>query len=147
MKYFYEQIRATFVFAGIDVAEHGLFSGLRGRQIAGRFLSTRTRAFGYDTNEERSDWKKLVATMEQSLRLHRHAAGSLVRLAPYLHERSTGSIGALDQLIHQAANDAIADGTEKLTKKHLDGVLLDTAAQGDLWVQPASPGRTRKEAS
>ncbi len=145
LKYFYEQIRATFVFAGIDVAEHGLFSGLRGRQIAGRFLTTRTCAFGFDSAEERSDWKKLVATMEQSLRLHRHAPGTLVRLAPYLHERSTGYIGALDQLVHQAANDAIADGSEKITKKHLDGVLLDTASQHEPWLLGAPHGSSRRQ--
>jgi hypothetical protein len=38
-------------------------------------------------------------------------------------------IGSLDQLIHEAANDAISNGTEKITRKHLDAVILDTAAQ------------------
>ncbi|MQS10995.1 AAA family ATPase [Streptomyces kaniharaensis] len=147
LKYFYEQIRATFVYAGIDVAEHGLFSGLRGRQIAGRFLTIHTSAFGDNGAEERSDWKKIIATMEQALRLHRHAPGSLVRLAPYLQERSAGSIGALDQLIHQAANDAITDGTERITKRHLDEILLDTASQGEPWALPAPQGRPGRKAA
>ena len=37
-------------------------------------------------------------------------------------------IGSLDQLIYEAANDAISDGTEKITKAHLDAVILDIAA-------------------
>jgi hypothetical protein len=37
LKYFSERIPATFLYAGIDVEREGLFSGTRGRQIAGRF--------------------------------------------------------------------------------------------------------------
>jgi hypothetical protein len=50
-------------------------------------------------------------------------------MAPYLHQRTGGMIGSLDQLIYEAANDAISDGTEQVTRKHLDAVILDTAAQ------------------
>ena len=38
-------------------------------------------------------------------------------------------IGSLDQLIHEAANKAITDGTEKITRRHLDAVVLDTTAE------------------
>ena len=37
LKYFAERLAATFVYAGIDVEAQGLFAGVRGRQIAGRF--------------------------------------------------------------------------------------------------------------
>jgi hypothetical protein len=67
--------------------------------------------------------------MEQTLLLHRHKPGTLIEMAPYLHQRTGGMIGSLDQLIYEAANDAISDGTEKVTRKHLDAVILDTAAQ------------------
>jgi hypothetical protein len=50
-------------------------------------------------------------------------------MAPYLHERTSGMIGSLDQLIYEAANDAISDGTEQVTRKHLEAVIVDTAAQ------------------
>ena len=129
LKYFFDSISATFVYAGLDLAENGMFAGTRGRQIAGRFVSLRTSAFTGATPEQRSDWAKLIATMEASLRLHRHKPGTLVELAPYLHRRTGGMIGSLDQLIYEAANDAISDGTEKVTKKHLDAVILDTAAE------------------
>jgi hypothetical protein len=138
LKYFFDCVSATFVYAGLDLAENGMFAGMRGRQIAGRFISLRTSAFGYATAAQRTDWAKLVATMEQSLRLHRHEPGTLIELASYLHQRTGGMIGSLDQLIHEAANDAISDGTEKITKKHLDAVILDTAAE-DQYGPPAPP--------
>jgi hypothetical protein len=122
-----------------------MFAGMRGRQIAGRFISLHTSAFGHATAGQRSDWARLVATMEQTLLLHRHKPGTLVEMASYLHQRTGGMIGSLDQLIHEAANDAISDGTEQVTRKHLDAVILDTAAQEQYHVpvprQTATAGR------
>ena len=148
LKYLFDCLSATFVYAGLDLAENGMFAGMRGRQIAGRFISLRTSAFACATAAQRTDWAKLVATMEQSLRLHRHKPGTLLDLAPYLHQRTGGMIGSLDHLIHEAANDAISDGTEKITKKHLDAVILDTAAE-DQYNPPAPrrPGGGRKARS
>lgn len=120
-----------------------MFSGMRGRQIAGRFISVRTSAFGHATDAQRTDWAKLTATMEQTLRLHHHKPGTLIEMAPYLHQRTGGMIGSLDQLVHQAANDAISGGTEKITRKHLDAVILDTAAQEQYHV----PARRRPAAA
>lgn len=47
----------------------------------------------------------------------------------YLHQRTAGMIGSLSHLIRGAALDAILTGTEKITKKLLDAVDLDHAAQ------------------
>jgi hypothetical protein len=129
LKYFFDTISATFVYAGLDLDETGMFSGVRGRQIAGRFIAVNTGPFTHRTAEAKRDWAKLIATMEQGLRLQRHTPGTLLELAPYLHARTGGMIGSLDQLIHEAANDAITDGTEKITKAHLDAVILDITAQ------------------
>ncbi len=50
-------------------------------------------------------------------------------------------------LIHEAANDAISDGTEKITRKNLHAVILDTAAQEQYHIpasrRPAASRRTR----
>jgi hypothetical protein len=129
LKYLFEQIPATFVYAGINVSENGLFSGTRGRQLAGRFITVHTGPFEHTTTAHRQDWQRVVMTMEQTLRLRKHLPGTLLRHELYLHERTGGMIGSLDQLIYEAANDAIADGSEKITKKHLQAVVLDTAAQ------------------
>lgn len=90
LKYFTEHLPATFVYAGINVESSGLFTGLRGQQISGRSVLTRTGPFPFG-----DEWKALVATLESALRLHRHRAGSLTGQAKYLHQpptaRSAGS--------------------------------------------------------
>jgi Bacterial TniB protein len=137
LKYLFDSVSATFVYAGLDLAENGMFTGTRGRQLASRFITLDTTAFGYATDKEKADWRMLVATLEGALRLHRHKPGTLVDDAAYLHERTSGMIGSLDQLIHEAANDAIADGTEKITRAHLTEITLDTAAEQQY--RPAPP--------
>ncbi|WP_433664731.1 ATP-binding protein [Nocardia sp. CA-128927] len=140
LKYFFDTISATFVYAGLDLAETSLFTGVRGRQIAGRFIPVSTEPFAHHTAEAKRDWIKLVATMERSLRLHHHTPGTLIELAPYLHARTSGMIGSLDQLIYEAANDAISDSSEKITRTHLDAVILDIAAN-DQYEPPRRPKR------
>ncbi|MEV7931211.1 hypothetical protein [Kitasatospora sp. NPDC088779] len=50
-------------------------------------------------------------------------------MAGYLHQRTGGMIGSLSHLIRGAAIDAILDETEKITRKSLERVKLDRAAQ------------------
>jgi hypothetical protein len=128
LKYLAERIRATFVYAGINAAAGGLFAGIRGQQIAGRFGAITCENFGYRTEAQRKDWKSLVLTFDQALRLRQHPAGHLVTLDAYLHERTNGMIGSLSHLIRGAAVEATLDGTEKITKRMLDAVGLDQAA-------------------
>ncbi|MFG3532266.1 TniB family NTP-binding protein [Streptomyces sp. NPDC047917] len=124
LKYFSERIPATFVYAGIDLEENGLFAGTRGRQIAGRFSAIETVPFPCT-----DEWTGLVSTLEQALRLHDHRPGTLEGLSHYLHDRTGGMIGSLSHLIRGAAIDAILDGTEKITRASLQKVKLDRAAQ------------------
>ncbi|MFJ1665069.1 TniB family NTP-binding protein [Streptomyces bottropensis] len=120
LKYFSERIPATFVYAGINVEREGLFDGTRGQQIAGRFTLVPTAPLPYNT-----EWQGLVATLENSLRLHNHKPGSLTDLDRYLHDRTSGMIGSLSHLIRGAALDAILTGSEKITKQGLDAIPLD----------------------
>ncbi|MER6073984.1 TniB family NTP-binding protein [Streptomyces sp. NPDC001817] len=123
LKYFSERLAATFVYAGIDIAESGLLSGTRGAQIAGRFTLIPSRPFPYN-----SEWKGLVAAMEDALRLHDHRPGTLTGLDRFLHDRTGGMIGSLSHAIRGAALDAILTGTEKITKKSLQAIPLDHTA-------------------
>jgi len=118
---------ATFVYAGIEVEAQGLFAGVRGRQIAGRFTLIGSSSFAYGTGEQRVAWQSLVATLESTLRLHRHQPGTLVGLADYLYERTDGMIGSLSQLIRGAAILAVGDD-EQVTRTLLDLVPVDFAA-------------------
>jgi Bacterial TniB protein len=124
LKYFSERIPATFVYAGIDVEREGLFAGTRGRQIAGRFTLISTLAFPFA-----DEWQGLIATIDDALRLHRHTPGAMTGLDRYLHQRTSGMIGSLSHLIRGAAIEAILDGSEQITKKLLDSIDIDHAAE------------------
>jgi hypothetical protein len=124
LKYLSERVPATFVYAGIDLEHQGLFTGTRGRQIAGRFTVIPTLAFPLA-----DEWRGLVTTLEDALRLHRHPAGTLAGLDRYLHQRTGGMIGSLSHLIRGAAIEAILTSTEQITRKLLETIVLDHAAQ------------------
>ncbi|GGT40711.1 TniB family NTP-binding protein [Nonomuraea spiralis] len=130
IKYLSERIPATFVLAGVDLEGTGLFTGRRGAQIASRYSLIPTAAFPHRTADDRRDWQALVATLEQALRLDAHQSGTLLKLSPYLHERTSGMIGSLSHLIREAALDAILNGTEKITRASLASVDIDQAAEG-----------------
>jgi hypothetical protein len=123
LKYFSERIPATFVYAGISLERSGLLSGTRGEQVAGRFSLVRTGPFPCGPQ-----WTALIAALEDSLRLHRHRPGTLTGLDGYLHQRTRGMIGSLLWLIRAAAITAVADGTEKITRKSLETVDTDLAS-------------------
>ena len=88
LKYFCDSVSATFVYAGLDLEENGMFSGMRGRQIAGRFISLGTSGFGHATVTQLGDWARLVATME-----HRHCCCTATSPVPWLRWRPTCTSG------------------------------------------------------
>ena len=124
LKYFTEHLPATFVYAGIEVERSGVFTGTRGRQLAGRCGVIHTSPFPLG-----EEWTSLVAAMEDTLRLHRHEPGSLVAAARYLHQRTGGMIGSLAHLIRSSAIRSMLDETESVTRALMDSVLIDYAAQ------------------
>src|SRR5664280_2497328 len=99
------------------VERGGLFTGIRGRQIAGRFCLITTSPFPRTTECE-----GLVATLEDALRLHRHTPCTLRGLDRYLHQRTGGMIESLSHLIRGAALEAIMDGTAKIPRQLLDTI-------------------------
>jgi len=137
LKYLAENVASTFVYAGIDTARTGLFNGIRGRQLAGRFVPIHTRPYPYATTGDRTQWRDLVTGFDSMLRLHPRKPGTLTRLAPYLHTRTAGSISSLSMLLRFAAVTAIGDGTERITKAALHEVPLDHAAASVTTARPA----------
>jgi hypothetical protein len=101
-----------------------VFTGTRGRQLAGRCGLISTGAFPY-----REEWAQLIASLEATLRLHRHEPGALAAQAKYLHQRTGGMIGSLTHLIRGAAIRATLGGQAALTRPLLDSVLIDHAAE------------------
>lgn len=127
LKYFTEHMPATFIYAGINVENSGLFAGLRGRQISARSILTTTGPFPYG-----EEWQSLVATLEAALRLHRHAPDTLAREAKYLHYRTNGGISSLSHLIRQAAISAILTGKERIDRELLEATTIDHAAESHI---------------
>jgi hypothetical protein len=129
LKYFTEHVPATFVLAGIDVVGNGLFRGRRGQQLARRFRMLKVEPFNYGSADEQREWHRVIEQFEHSLMLYDHRPGTLVTHAKYLFDRTDGVMTSLSSLIREAAVDAIDDGTESITRDHLDDVLLDHAAE------------------
>ena len=124
-----------FVYAGIGLDRGALLAGPRGDQVAGRF--TLIPAAAFTTGQERAT---LIAALEGILRLYRHKDGTLVALADYLHRRTRGLIGSLLWLLRDAANQAILDASEQVTRKSLDQVAVDMTAQAP----PARRGTAKR---
>ncbi len=134
LKYLSERIPD---YAGIDLERQGLFSGIRGSQIAGRFTLIPTLPFPLA-----DEWRGLAATLEDALRLRRHQAGTLAGLDRYLHQRTSGMIGSLSHLVRGAAIEAIQSGSEQITRKLLDTIDIDHAAH-----QESGPGTAARRAA
>lgn len=74
--------------------------------------------------------------VRDALRLHRHQPATLAALHEYLHRRTGGMIGSLSHLIRGAAIEAILDGSEQVTRKPLDTIDVDHAAQNNTARRP-----------
>ena len=115
LKYLAERIPATFVYAGIDVEHAGLFAGVRGRQIAGRFASITTTGFAYGTRIHREQWAALVRFVAD---VWGHFDGDHTRpgtpLFPSERENTDGTCG-------RVGDDALRAGLAEAAAKHLPG--------------------------
>ncbi|MGV2900121.1 AAA family ATPase [Microbacterium sp. AGC62] len=111
-----------------------------GDQFAGRSSFVALDHFEVDTEEERRLWGGIVYAFEQQLGLLAQEPRSLLLLADYLWDRTSGSIGTLSRLLTTVALDLIATGdpgNEFITEQHLETV------RGDL-VSERAYQRTRK---
>lgn len=110
----------------MNVERSGLFTGVRGQQIAGRCVLVTTGPFPYQ-----AEWRGLIATVEGALRLHEHRPGTLTGLSRYLHQRTGGRIGSLSHLVRSSATTAILDGSERITRKLLEETKADHGVESD----------------
>ncbi|WP_078322430.1 ATP-binding protein [Mycobacteroides chelonae] len=148
LKAFSERLDATFIYAGIDLLQSDLFSGDMGRQMKGRMIVHQMRPYGHSTQEQRDAWLDLVLGIEALLPLSRHNEGSLASAAPYLYDRTGGSIGSLRALLSDAAIAAIDDGSEMVNRALLDTVATDRASEefrvGTPVREPKTPSPLRR---
>ena len=128
LKYLAERISTTMVYAGVEVETAGLFDGIRGRQLAGRFTLVSAHPFSLATGSGKKDWISLVGAFETNLRLIHHDTPSLTLLNRYLFTRTGGHIGSLANLIRKGAIIAILTGRERIDRKLLETIQIDIAA-------------------
>lgn len=147
LKVFSERLDATFLYAGIDLLQSDLFSGYMGRQIKGRMIVHEMRPYLHGTKDQRRAWEELVLGIEALLPLGRHREGAIAPLAPYLFDRTGGSIGSLRALLSDAAIAAIDEGTEHIDRGLLDTIATDRASEeyrGIPAQEPDAPRRLRR---
>ncbi|MBU3864029.1 Mu transposase C-terminal domain-containing protein [Streptomyces sp. 4503] len=105
-----DQVPALFAYAGPDSEEDSSAPSHGAGQT--RLTHVRPAPVPYG-----ADWERLVGALDESLRLQQHEPGSLVRLAPVLHDRTGGWAAALAHLVRSAAIDAILSGREEITER------------------------------
>lgn len=138
-------VGATWVISGIDVLQSAVLEGVRGNQLRSRFAHHRLSSFGYATDEEKLEWNRIVKTFENELPLFGQPRGSILQMAPILHEKSRGSIGTMSRVLRGAAIEAIlyaaSPEEETITSELVDGWYVDVAAQ-----EKKAPRRASKPA-
>lgn len=141
---FSRRVPAGFMYAGLNVQDTNLFAGDVGRQTKGRAKVTRFTTYGHGTAEQRETWLRIVLTVEADLCLHDHPARALAPLSEYLWNRTGGSVSTLVELVSTTAQNAIDDGTERVTRAGLEHVEVDAAAheaEEDRNARPSGDGR------
>lgn len=135
LNYLASEIGATFVYAGINCEEGGVFGEgaegalgfARGTQTSGRFMHLKIERFAQD-----SDWQTVLLQFEEELVLLKARPGDLCeRLPAYIYERTGGLIGATSYLLRRGALGAIKTGDERITKELLEQIQLPVAAEAE----------------
>jgi len=124
-------IPATFIYAGVDLDESGLF--LEGRSIDRGAASQTTHRFSrhvlspFELGSE--EHREFLTKFEENLCLVNQVRGSILRHEKYIHGRTKGFKGATAQLMKLGARRAIRNGAECLSVSILEEIQLDDAAE------------------
>jgi hypothetical protein len=124
LKNLHDQVPATFLYAGVELATGNLLSGARGAQLRARYTFVDMERFGYSTRSDRADWKVVVESFENALPLRHHQKGTLAALSDYCYERTSGSIGSLALLLTGSAREIIT--SDKIEREEIDLAFLET---------------------
>lgn len=133
LKYIANKTAATFVYTGVNLKKSGLFlegqAESRATQTSGRNTRHAVRNFGCTTAKDKLEWAQTVKALEDTLVLHRHKTGQLLKLSSYLYDRTDGSICALTDLLRESAIEAVMSGEEAITRKLMDRIEISEYAQ------------------
>jgi hypothetical protein len=127
LKSLIDAVPATFVLAGFNIESAGVLSNDHG-QIAGRASMLRMRPYTLSNADERKEWASLLISFEGALGLLNQPHESILELRKYIHDRTSGSIGALGKLLTLASQELIFNSTdpehETLTQELLESIPL-----------------------
>ncbi|MDN5763831.1 MAG: hypothetical protein L0H41_16130, partial [Microlunatus sp.] len=127
LKYFTEHLPATFVYAGINVERSGLFTGVRGKQIAGRCVLVNSGPF-----PDQGEWSALVATFESGT-IHLPGFGQPMTIE-LLHREQEWVEGAGHVDAGGSACDAPKGSIVRQVERTGQGPQLSASANvGHLW--------------
>ena len=145
LKLLANETSATFVYAGIGCLNLDLFSEGQPKhkesfgQTRGRFSHFPIGPFGTHSEAAQKEWQNLVKAFENELVLLKGHEGMCTSIAAYLYERTGGFVGSLSALLRRGAARAIETGQERITRRLLETVRLDHAAE------TGRPGRRRRK--
>ncbi|GAA2056424.1 TniB family NTP-binding protein [Leifsonia soli] len=111
-------VKATFVISGIHVLSSDILAGVRGNQLASRFIQQELRPYSIANDELKLRWSQLLINYERELLLLAQKPKSILAHANELHEATHGSIGALAKLLTRTTVDLIFDADADM--EHFD---------------------------
>lgn len=144
------EIPAVFVMVGVGLREKGFFEeGFAGPEAAYSQTSRRsTRCpvgpFTLGSANGYRAWVDLLTHFENHVKLADGRPGMLVDHAEYVHERTTGRLISLSQLVDEVCNLAIRSGGETITRELISAAKVDNAAELNESNRPGKLGGTRK---
>lgn len=135
-----DRTRITYIFCGTGAREvvHDARYGKRRKnlpdEVKGKTYFSDLPVLWSGVIPYGEDWHRCVQAFEEDLRLYDHKPRTLLKLSRYLHKRTGGYIDSLNELICQAAQEAIETtaqaGTEAITKELLDDIRIGRSGIG-----------------
>ncbi|QVG65539.1 ATP-binding protein [Curtobacterium flaccumfaciens pv. flaccumfaciens] len=101
------QVRATFVYAGVNVDKSVLMNGADGEQLARRSIFEPFAPMSTGSDDGKREWRSVIRAFERDLQLLDHSVSTLPALADQLFDRTGGSIGTLRNILTDCAIDLI----------------------------------------
>lgn len=133
LKHLANETSATFVYAGIGCSGLLREGQTQGQELfgqtRGRFAHLPVKPFDVKTDAGVAEWLALVKAFEDRLVLLQRHEGMCTNIAQYLYERTSGYVGSLSTLLRVGAAKAIENGQERITRKLLNTIKLDYAAE------------------
>jgi hypothetical protein len=141
LKAFTERLPSLFLYVGVNLRNSDLLAGPMGAQMQGRVTVFEMAPYSIGSAEGREQWERIIMQFEHQFPLHDHEVGTLAGAAGWLFDMTGGVIGSLRTHLRKAQIEAILDGREHVSLKHLKEIPLDLRAHEERAGRLASGGQ------